>query len=64
MRKKTNFTIILFQQNFEKLVFKRLKSFIDEKKIISSSQYSFRQGHSTEHAILILFMPSNHLEEI
>ena len=37
---------------FEKLVFKRLKSFIDERKIICSSQYGFRQGHSTEHAIL------------
>ena len=41
-----------FNRIFEKLVFKRLKSFIDERKIISSSQYGFRQGHSTEHAIL------------
>ena len=29
-----------------------LKSFIEERKIISSSQCGFRQGHSTEHAIL------------
>ena len=36
----------------EKLVFKRLKSFIDERKIICSSQYGFRQGHSMEHTIL------------
>ena len=41
-----------FNRIFEKLVFKRLKSFIDERKIISSSKYGFREGHSTEHAIL------------
>ena len=41
-----------FNSNFENLVFKRLKSFIDERQIISSSQYGFRQGHSTEHVIL------------
>ena len=33
-------------------IFEKLVSFIDERKIISSSQYAFRQGHSTEHAIL------------
>ena len=37
---------------FLKNVLKRLKSFIYERKIKSSSQYGFRQGHSTEHAIL------------
>ena len=41
-----------FNRIFEKLVFKRLKSFINERKIICSSQYGFRQGHSKEHAIL------------
>ena len=41
-----------FNKIFEKLVFKRLKSFIGDRKIISSSQYGFRQGHSTEHALL------------
>ena len=41
-----------FNRIFGKLVFKRLKSFIDESKIISSLQYGFTQGHSTEHAIL------------
>lgn len=42
-----------FNRIFEKLVFKRLKSFIDERKIIISSlQYGFRQGYSTEHTIL------------
>ena len=41
-----------FNRIFQKLAFKRLKSFIDERKVISSSQYGFRQGHSTEHPIL------------
>ena len=41
-----------FNRIFEKHVFKRLKPFIDEIKIVSSSQYGFRQGHSAEHAIL------------
>ena len=41
-----------FNRIFEKLVFKRLKSFVDERKIVSSSQYGFRQGHSTEQTIL------------
>ena len=41
-----------FNRIFEKLAFERLKSLIDERKIVSSSQYGFRQGHSTGHAIL------------
>ena len=41
-----------FNRIFEKLVYKRMKSFIEEKNILSTSQYGFRQGHSTEYAIL------------
>ena len=41
-----------FNRIFEKLAFERLKSLIDERKTISSSQYGFRQGHSTGYAIL------------
>ena len=41
-----------FNRILEKLVFKRLKSFIEERKIINSSQYGFRPGPLTEHAIL------------
>lgn len=41
-----------FNRIFEKLVYKRMKSFIEEKNILCTSQYGFRQGHSTEHAIL------------
>ena len=40
-----------FNRIFEKLVYKRMKSFIEEKNILYTSQYGFRQGHSTEHAI-------------
>ena len=29
-----------------------MKSFIEEENILCTSQYGFRQGHSTEHAIL------------
>ena len=36
---------------FEKLVYKRMKSFIEENNILCTS-YGFKQGHSTEHAIL------------
>ena len=52
-----------FNRIFEKLVFKRLKSFIDERKIICSSQYGFRQGHSLQRNMqfLILLMPSNQI---
>ena len=41
-----------FNRIFEKLVYKRMKSFIEEKNILCTSQYGFRQGHSTEHALL------------
>ena len=43
-----------FNRIFEKLVFKRLKSFIDERKIVSSLHYGFRHGHSW-------LMPSNQI---
>ena len=35
---------------FEKLVYNRLKFFVN--KILYSSQYGFREGHSTSHALL------------
>ena len=41
-----------FNRIFEKLVYKRMKSLIEGKNILCTSQYGFRQGHSTEHAIL------------
>ena len=41
-----------FNRIFEKLVYKRTKSFIEENNILCTPQYGFRQGHSMEHATL------------
>ena len=42
----------VFNRIFEKLMYKRLISFIECNNILSKSQYGFRTGHSTIHAIL------------
>ena len=49
---------ILTQINkiFEKLIHRRLMSFMDEHKILSNCQFGFRKGHNTSHAI-------NHVNE-
>ena len=49
---QTNTLLSCFNRIFERLVYKRMKSFIKEKNILWTSQYGLRQGHSTEHAIL------------
>ena len=41
-----------FNRIFEKLMYTRMNSFIDKEGVLCSSQYGFRQKHSTEHAIL------------
>ena len=41
-----------FNRIFEKLMYTRTNSFIDKEGILCSSQYGFRQKHSTKHAIL------------
>ena len=41
-----------FNRIFQKLMYKRMKKFIEKENILCISQYGFRQGHSTEHAIL------------
>ena len=41
-------------QIFERLIYKRLISFIDEFDILSDKQFGFRKRHSTEHAIINL----------
>ena len=33
-------------------MYNRMKVFIEKHQLLSSSQYGFRQAHSTEHAIL------------
>ena len=41
-----------FNRIFEKMIKRRMESFIEQKDLLSSSQYGFRKAHSTEHAIL------------
>ena len=41
-----------FNRIFEKLIYKRMKVFIDEEDILCRSQYGFREEHSTQHAII------------
>ena len=43
-----------FNKIFEKLMYSRMKTFITKTNIFNTSQYGFREGHSTEHAILDL----------
>ena len=41
-----------FNRIFEKLVFSRMESFIEQNNLLSPSQYGFRKAHSTQHVIL------------
>ena len=41
-----------FNRVFEKIIYNRLTSCIKKHELLYSSQYSFRKGHSTQHAIL------------
>ena len=42
----------VFNRIFEKLMYKRLKSFIDSNGILFSGQYCFRDKHSTQYTVL------------
>ena len=54
----------VFYRIFEKLMYKRLKSFIDMNDIFFNSQYGFRENHSTQHAILdILSKIQNNMDK-
>ena len=44
-------TLPIFGKIFEKIIYKRLYSFLSSKGILSDSQFGFRTGHSTGHAI-------------
>ena len=41
-----------YNRIFEKIMFNRLKAFLDKKEIIYRSQYGFQDKHSTQRAIL------------
>jgi hypothetical protein len=43
-----------FSKLLEKLMCKRLMKFIEKNKLLSTNQYGFRKGRSTEHAIIEL----------
>ena len=38
--------------NLEQIMYNRMRSFIEDRDILNSSQYGFRKAHSTKHAIL------------
>ena len=40
----------VFNRIFERLIYKRLKSFIDKYDILSKSQHGFQENCSTQHA--------------
>ena len=41
-----------FNRIFEKIMYNRMKDYIDKHNLLYSSQYGFRKGHSTQYAIL------------
>ena len=42
----------IFNKIVEKLMYNRLKSFLEKRNILFNSEYSFRENHSTQHSIL------------
>ena len=42
----------IFNRIFEKLMYQRLKNFLDKNDIFFKSQYGFREKHSTQHAVI------------
>ena len=44
----------VFSKVLEKLVYKRMISFINKNKLITNSQFGFRANHSTSHAVMHL----------
>lgn len=41
-----------FNRIFEKLMYSKMISFIEERELLYQAQYGFRKSHSTQHAIL------------
>ena len=48
-----------FSKLLEKLMYKRLISYINKQHILSKHQFDFRKNYSTEHAIIELSDKSN-----
>ena len=54
----------VFNRIFEKLMYKRLQSFLNKNDILVKSQYGFREKCSTQHAILdILSKIQNNIDK-
>lgn len=49
----------VFNRIFEKLMYHRLKSFLDKYNILCDSQYGFRDRRSTEHVLIDIV---NHIQ--
>ena len=41
-----------FNSIFEKIMYKRMTYYIEQHDLLYPSQYGFRKGHSTQHAML------------
>ena len=54
-------TLPVFGKILEKLIYRRLYSFLTAKGIITENQFGFRKGHSTSHA---LNYSVNHIESL
>ena len=46
------FLLSVISKIFEKLIYKRIYYYLDQKKLIYSKQFGFRGNHSTNHAII------------
>ena len=42
----------IFNRIFEKLMYQRLKTFLDKNDTLTQSQYGFREKHSPQHAVI------------
>ena len=49
---RRNPVLSIFNRLFEKLIYHRLKSFLDNNNVLFKAQYDFREKHSTQHTIL------------
>ena len=46
--------LLVISKTFEKLIYKRIYFYLDQKKLLYSKQFGFRGNHSTNHAIISL----------
>ena len=49
---RPNSLLSIFSKILEKLIYKRMYSFLDDNNLISYRQFGFRANHSTNHALI------------